>query len=270
MKIWKLLQRDGLTYTAKRSLAYLIAHTPLAYRLSFSYAAGTRLVFAPALLTYNLFANRQSRTGVLTLLTTYVPDNGTVLDVGGNIGSFGILAAHHVGPNGTVRIFEPAPKFAHIIETNLKKNHFSDRATVFPYALGENKATVYLEESVADDTTNYIAQSGTQVQQLPLDDFTTELDTIDLLKIDVEGYEHHVLRGAANTLAKTKHILIEFIPLHLKRAGTNPYDVITLLEKYFDLFTQAADGGLTPFTYQEGIDRYPDLIGHNRSYVQKS
>lgn len=254
-----LCQRDGFYYTFKRAAAFFIAHSPLAYRLSFSYTKNTRLVFAPALLVYSIFADRQTRHTDVDLIKKYTPVGGTMLDVGGNIGSITIPLAEHVGPNGVIHIFEPSPKFFNIITKNVALNNFSDRTTAHQVALGAEAGTVYLNESVADDTTNHIASAGTAVQQDTLDSFTTTLTRIDFLKIDVEGYELEVLNGAAATLKKTECLYIEFIPSQLVRAGSKPQEVLAILNTYFDIFTET-DGELTPFQYKEGASVHPDLL----------
>jgi FkbM family methyltransferase len=204
-KIVTITTRDGLTFTAKRALAFVICHSPLANRLSFSYTDTTRLSFAPALLTYSIFANRKTRRGDLDIIKKYTPHGGTMIDVGGNIGSVTIPLAQHVGSDGTVHVFEPSPKFFKIICKNIALNSFSDRATAHQVALGAKADTVFLNELGPDDTTNHIAATGTKVPQATLDSHTTKLTHIDFLKIDVEGYELEVLKGATQTLQKNGH-----------------------------------------------------------------
>ncbi|MCA9361421.1 FkbM family methyltransferase [Candidatus Kaiserbacteria bacterium] len=258
-KLTNSIKRDGLIFTIRRTLAYFIAHSPLAYKASFSYINDTRLIFAPSHLTYVLFANRQERTSASNLIIKYTPIGGTVIDVGGNIGSIAIPAGKHTGPSGKVLVFEPSPKFSKIIEANIRKNNFSDIITNHAVALGARDGTVYLNESVADDTTNHISNTGTLVPQKTLDSYTNNFTTIDFLKIDVEGYEYEVLSGATNTLSKTKCLYIEFIPSHLRRAGADPEKVLAILKNHFNIFTNDKSG-LKPFTYQPDAEKNPDLL----------
>jgi len=264
-KVWRIYQRDGFYFTFKRTIAFLISHTPLAYRLSFPYTTNTRLVFAPALLTYSIFADKQTRHTDIDLIKKYTPTGGTLLDVGGNIGSITIPIAEHVGPTGTVHIFEPSPKFFSIIKKNIALNNFDDRATTHQVAVGSSVGTVFLNESVSDDTTNHIAASGTAVPQDTLDSFTSSIPHIDFLKIDVEGYELEVLKGAKETLQKTNTLYIEFITQQLKRAGAKPESVIAILNLYFHLFTKAQDETLIPFVFSPSETIHIDLIGIKRT-----
>jgi len=108
-KIIYLCQRDGFYYTFKRAMALFTAHSPLAYRLSFSYTKNTRLAFAPALLVYSIFADRQTRHTDVDLIKKYTPAGGTMLDVGGNIGSITIPLAQRCRETLLSRLLTPYP-----------------------------------------------------------------------------------------------------------------------------------------------------------------
>jgi FkbM family methyltransferase len=265
IKLTKIIERDGLWYTTKRIFAYTIAHLPLAEHFSFSYYKGTHLRFAPSLLTYQLFANRNTRYTDVMLFAKYLQPGNVCIDVGANTGSLTIPAAYHVGPSGTVLSIEPSPKFARIIADNVNLNNYNECVSIHQVALGADSNTVYLNESRADDTTNHIDSSGTAVRQVTLDSLTKELARIDLLKIDVEGYEYQVLQGATDTLHKTKVILIEFIPNQLARSGSKPEQVLELLNTQYDLFTFDADLSLSPFVYNNSNSINSDLVGINRN-----
>jgi len=258
-KVFEVIRRDGFWHTIKRSIAWSIAHSPFAYKLSFPYTKDTKLVFSPALMTYSIFARRDTRHGDVDIIKKYTPVGGTVLDVGGNIGSLTIAAAEHIGASGTVHTFEPSPKFFKIILANVACNEFSERVTTHQVALGASKDTVFLNEAVADDTTNHVAATGTAVPQNTLDSFTTSLSHIDFLKIDVEGYELEVLKGAKETLRKTAVLYIEFIPTQLERAGSDPQAVLHLIAEQFTINTFKNDI-LSPFVYDSQSNRHPDLL----------
>lgn len=264
-KLITIIKRDGLWYTVKRTFAYTVARLPFSKYFSFSYYKGTRLHFAQSLLTYQLFANSNTRNTDVMLFAKYLKPGNVCIDVGANTGSLTIPAAYHVGPNGIVLSVEPSPKFSHIIANNVTLNNYNDRVTLHSVALGANSDTVYLNESRADDTTNHIDSKGTKVNQVTLDSLTKNLLHIDLLKIDVEGYEYQVLQGATNTLKKTKNLLIEFIPEQLTRGGSKPEEVLDILNTQFDLFTFNSKLSLFPFIYNQSESILSDLVGINRN-----
>lgn len=268
-KLFRIVRRDGLIYTLKRSVAWLIAHSPLAYRASFAYTQNTRLVFSPTLLTYQIYANRNTRHTDREWICGHLGAGDTYVDVGANIGSLVLPAAAAVGPTGHVLAFEPSPKFAKVIELNSAVSHLHN-IHLHQVALGAQSGTVHLDESAADDTTNHISEAGTVVRQAPLDYFTRDVQTIKLLKVDVEGYEVEVLKGAAQTLAKTEQILIECIPRNLQRAGASAEALLALLHPHFTLYTKQADGSLLPYTYNQNATSWPDLVGINHRYPKST
>lgn len=261
-KLFHIIQRDGIVYTAKRIFAFIFAKAPT--QLSFRYYNATRLVFAPSSLTYVMFASPSSREHDIRIITDKLSTGSVMIDVGGNIGSVAIAAATHVGPTGQVITFEPSPKFHAIINQNIALNKFADRIKAHQVALGAHDATVHLDETVADDTTNVISTTGTEVQQHTLDRYTADLTLVDVLKIDVEGYELEVLKGATETLKKTKYLYIEFIPDNLKQCNVAPEDILTILTQHFSLHT-VTDGTVAPFTYNPAATHHPDLFCINTS-----
>jgi len=136
----------------------------------------------------------------------------TVVDVGANIGVFALWAASLVGPDGTVVALEPNPLAYQLLEKNL--NGLS-QARTYAVACGEDVMALDLHyaEGRLSIGSFYPRQDRTysvRVPVTPLDDVLADLEgKIDLLKIDVEGYEAPVLRGATKTLARTHRLALE-------------------------------------------------------------
>jgi Methyltransferase FkbM domain len=77
-----------------------------------------------------------------------------------------------------------------------------------------------------------------------LDEVAAGVGTITLVKVDVEGWEAHVLRGAARTLPRTKYVLIEINPQALRKAGSSPDEIFGLLRRAgFTKFVTITEGG---------------------------
>lgn len=259
-KICTVLRRDGLTFSARRALAWTIARLPYGTKASFVFYQHYRLAFTKSMLTYVLFAGKQARQDDELALTEYCRQASTVVDVGAHIGTMTIIAASLLAPGGRVLAFEPSPKFFAILQKNIALNTLSENVQLYQLAVGASVKETFINEAVADDTTNHIDTVGTPVSQTTLDTHTKNYPVIDFLKIDVEGYELEVLKGARETLAKTQTIYIEFYTKNLVGAGYDPNLIISLLTKHFTLFTLAGST-LVPFTYKSGTDYMVNLLG---------
>jgi len=164
----------------------------------------------------------------------------TILDVGANVGYYTLLAADRLGPNGVVYAFEPVNQNFHRLNDNLELNHFEHVIPV-KYALGaeiNRSVKIYLgqdEEWGMSSITEHSARSG-HTEIIPvntLDHFVSEygLSQLDILKMDVEGYEPLVLQGGMQALRKYKPVLlIELFNEILARQQFSCEDVFSVLE----------------------------------------
>lgn len=258
-KISNILRRDGLLFTTKRALAYLIGQTPWWHTISFSYYKNYRLVFAPSMLTYVLFAGHKARDEDTQVIQKFVKPGDIVVDIGAHIGSTVIVAADQAGSSGKVLAFEASPKFFSFLKQNIDKNNLNDIVTCYPYAIGDRKTQVNINESVTDDTTNHIGKSGNAVEQVTLDDYTKDFAKVSFIKIDVEGYEPKVLEGAVETLKKTDCIYIEFCTSNLKNLGFTATDITDSLKPHFSLYTHQ-ENTLVPFAFIPGKPYAVNLV----------
>jgi FkbM family methyltransferase len=259
-KLISIIQRDGLWYTLKRTWAWLVSNSPIGQHVSFSYYPGTRLTFAPSMLTYRIFADRKTRNGDIIAMEENIRPGDIVIDIGANAGTFAIIAAQLAGPRGHVVAFEPSPKFANIIRKNVELNKFSN-TTVHQVALGSHAGEVYLNENVADDTTNYVSKTGTPVPLATLDSYTEDFDKINLIKIDAEGSEEEIIKGAANTFKKTKILLFEICKKTLDRNGADMTNVYQMLNADFELYYKHTKA---PFVFDPNENYNTDLLGYSR------
>jgi FkbM family methyltransferase len=154
----------------------------------------------------------------------------SAIDVGGHIGFFTMQMAAAVGPDGRVYAFEPLDANADLLERSILENGFGDRVRFQRAAVGAAPGTATLTFPV--ETLNsggaYLLRDGSaplagnRKVQVPL----VALDALDLrrpvrvIKMDVEGAEPQVLRGAARILAEDKPIILsELHPTQLERAS---------------------------------------------------
>jgi FkbM family methyltransferase len=150
----------------------------------------------------------------------------TVVDVGANIGVYTRFLARLVGPDGHVYAFEPAP--ANYARLQASTNRLGN-VTALPVALGEGNGTValFLSQDLNVDHRTYDSRDGRVRLDVPLvqlDDYFPAGAKIDFMKIDVQGHEYSVLRGAVRVLKENPSITImmEFWPFGLVQAGVDP------------------------------------------------
>lgn len=147
----------------------------------------------------------------MSFLLHFLRREDLFVDIGANIGSYTVLASAHVGAK--TFSFEPVPSTFLHLTNNIFINRIADRVSAFNVALGSQQGTVNFTSSF--DTVNHVANKDeTNVIKVPLEtlDGVLENQIIPILiKIDVEGFETEVIKGASKTLSENhlKAIIIE-------------------------------------------------------------
>lgn len=153
------------------------------------------------------------------------PKGGLFLDVGANIGNHAVFFATFCADH--VVAFEPNPALQGILTNNLRRNQVADRTTVIPVGLSDREGTGSMDiraEHKDNIGASHVARGqdpidpAQAVNLRPLDAFTFGPTApwpavpLQFMKIDVEGMEMDVLRGAAATLRDHRpQILVELI-----------------------------------------------------------
>lgn len=169
-----------------------------------------------------------------------------VMDAGANVGEVALMAAHRVAPTGQVFAFEPLSTIRRELQSNLALNPDAP-IDVIPQGLSDiaRTATVYGNE-VSDDAgavnhglaSLYPQVSGTRhaaetISLTTLDLWASENNPkrIDLIKIDVEGEELSVLKGASEALHNYRpHLVVEVQRDTCEAAGYTPADILIFLK----------------------------------------
>ena len=160
---------------------------------------------------------------------------GHYFDIGCNIGITSVMMSQMLGTDGEVWSFEPLPETVNRACATFALNNVKN-VSLFPIALGSENGTlnVYstpghsdVVSAVGDKAQGAVA---VPVKCMTLDSLLAEKQAgfreIGLLKIDVEGYELSVLRGARKVLAeKRPDILYEYNPPMLQAAQCGPEDL---------------------------------------------
>jgi len=139
--------------------------------------------------------------------TVYLkPEKGdVVIDAGAHYGFYTIRASRMVGEKGMVLAFEPHPKNYNRLIMNLRLNKVTN-VKAFNAALGDRDGITKLYEGPTPGTHSIIFKAGNpiNVKISRLDTVVNELglEKLDLIKIDAEGAELKILKGALNTIRK--------------------------------------------------------------------
>jgi FkbM family methyltransferase len=207
---------------------------------------GTFPVGDGAILTTNrdgrmLFVDDEDQTITPVVLTRRAYEPGTsrlfcrlvrpgfrVLDIGANVGWFTLLAADRVGPTGLVHAFEPQPRLATLLHRSLFANSFWDRCALHEFALGATSGAAELHVvhgkfgggTLRAPTPGELrwmraeAASTVEVDLRMLDDVLAADPRVDVIKIDVEGFERAVFEGASAVFAASPSLkmIMEFTP----------------------------------------------------------
>jgi len=172
-------------------------------------------------------------------LRKFIQPGWTVIDVGANCGWYSLLMSKWVGHSGRVFAFEPSPRSLPVIRRNLELNP---------------GARVFLQEMALGDTLGSCAMrvpeprhlgmdqvcSGSSIRMATLDSFvhSNGVERVDFIKVDIEGFEPHFLRGAEGTLRQFHPpMLVEINPAPLANFGSSEEGLESRLhELQYDLF----------------------------------
>lgn len=191
-----------------------------------------RLRFYPTAVSAQLWAHPDGFNSDEDFFARFLRAGHVVVDVGANVGTLALTAATLVGHEGHVYAIEAHPATFRYLLGNLRFNRATN-VTPWNFAAGREPALVRLSEGASDEQ-NAVARdgghAGVQVQQKPLDDLDVRGDIVDLLKIDVEGYEKNVLEGATALLRRTRCVFFESFAENYRRFNYGLEDVLDILE----------------------------------------
>lgn len=162
--------------------------------------------------------NFESEMPVHRALREYLRPGFIFFDVGSNFGQHAIPAAKWVTPKGQVHAFEPVSRHLLLLKRHKQLNHFGDELKIVAAAVSNEEAEVVQFEvpmnSIAVEAGIKLSGSAgpverLQVRNIRLDNYCDQLQIHpQVIKIDVEGAEFEVLKGAAEMLREYRPILI--------------------------------------------------------------
>ncbi len=183
-----------------------------------------------------------------------------VVDVGAHIGKYTIIASKRVGPNGKVVAIEADPDNFDLLSRNIQLNKLSNVVTLnyavysekkrlklyLPTGKGESSYTKYntIISDRAQHKDRFLEINADTLDSLLLSN-TIRQEKVNWIKIDVEGAEYEVLKGAKDILSKCADIAL-LIEIHNLSQGSNLYKPIKEFLSLYNFkieFEEPSDNG---------------------------
>jgi FkbM family methyltransferase len=172
-----------------------------------------------------------------------IKPGSVVYDIGANVGYFSLLAAVLSGENGKIYAFEPLPRNIEFLRKHIALNKGLN-IQVIEAAVSSHSGEAFFELGASSAMGHLTAEGGLRVNMVSLDTLVSngEIAPPDYMKIDVEGAEHDVLRGAEEIINDYQPLL--FLDTHQRSAH---YNTIQILEQHHYQF-EILDGKPLPET----------------------
>ena len=205
-------------------------------------------IYRPLYAAYKAYTDRAERE----LLRKVLSPGAVVADAGANIGIYSEFLSRCVGANGAVHAFEPSPENFERLQAATCKlaNVHASRAAVGEHS---GKSELYISDKLNVDHRTYSAEATSRrtipIEMVALDDYFKAGERVDLVKIDIQGYEVHALRGAKRILHENPEIklLLEFWPYGLEQAGAGWQELVDMLLSFGMDTMLVTSRGLIPF-----------------------
>ncbi len=176
---------------------------------------------------------------ILDIISKYLESGMTYVDIGANIGQHSMYAASIVGTHGKVHAYEPIPKIYRQLLASSKTNGYANIIHAHNYALGEKESIEILNVSKDIGGSSLVNQNDNTEEKIRVvikkgDDELLTLSHVDMIKIDVEGYELEVLSGIKDTLIKHHPTLLLEYSGQFYKNNTDKHGIkiLTLLTEY--------------------------------------
>ena len=205
---------------------------------------------------------------ILFLLKKFAPEGSNVIDVGANVGIVTLWAAKCVGLRGQVIAIEPELKNIQALKESIEKAKMTNRVVIYEAVAADMPGTMKLRINRAHPADHRIDIEGVPVQAVSLDGVvdTLGLTSVAFIKIDVQGAEPLVLRGAKSLLRGMRPILwVEMSEIDLKIFSSTPMQVLDFLKSYGYIPHLLNGRAITCATYEDVMFRinirgYTDVL----------
>ena len=186
-----------------------------------------------------IYCSGSYEKGTIHLLDQCLRKGDTFLDVGANIGLMSLFASRKVGSEGAVYAYEPQKESYEVLARNIEINA-ANNIHAFPIGIGSSKmkAPLFRSTKIGRGADSFIRESPDSpkweesVDILPLDTIVRDqkIESVRMVKIDVEGWEFEVLRGAETLLSKSDAPILS-VECSLRRPNAgSPQEIFEFLK----------------------------------------
>jgi FkbM family methyltransferase len=198
------------------------------------------------------------------LLSRLVNADSYLVFVGAHLGALLIPIALRSGARRIVA-FEPSPKNHRLLKINLAINDLNT-VTVHNAAVGDREGQIGFTLNPINSGNSRVSVSGDVMVPTMTLDAALPMDRreIDLLVMDVEGFEVHALRGGSRVLANTRLLYVEYAPEQLEEQGSSSAEFISIVTDHFTSMYLQVGNTLQFFpanTYIEYLTNLPQRRG---------
>lgn len=174
------------------------------------------------------------------LVLTHFHAGEVFVDVGANIGYYTLVASEVAGPHGKVIAYEPDQHNFSLLQENVRANDLAN-TQLHPLALSDRNENGQLFLSTDNFGDHRIYSDGCDRNSYPIQlvhgdqHLEPQTEHIDFLKIDTQGAEYYVVNGLRQLIAANSahlRIILEFCPYGIRHSGSDPHQLIELLESF--------------------------------------
>ncbi len=174
-----------------------------------------------------------------------------IVVVGSHIGALVVPLSEHCR---RILAFEADAANYRLLQCNLVLNDCQN-VRALNQAAGEAHRKVHISRNPVNTGNSAVSQRGhgTQETQMVCLDDAVDFDSVQLMIMDIEGYELHALQGATQVLKKTEMLYIEYAPQQLSEFGSSRQDIIELLFSEYSHMHVFSSGEVQEFGRERGI-----------------
>lgn len=201
--------------------------------------------------------------GTLNVFKKILDENSVFIDVGASLGLMTVYAAKNCGVK-TILSFEPEQERFNILKSNIELNHIHN-VTIFPFGLGMKEETVKLftgsfSPSIVDSEGKDNLYEIIHIKKLDDILISSQIQKVDFIKVDIEGYELEALTGCSQLLSSDNPpaLCVEYVS-KLQKRNNDLYDFIKQVNKYRIFQLTGTNNTISPLIEIESTEQLVDF-----------